>query len=438
MATQNWYQPLDTNYLNQVDSSKAAGQTYRMNEMKILGEQRKTQQEQAINELTNLAANGDQQAMQKLSMVAPERAKGAFDYQENQIKIQNQKIARAAQIAQSIEMSNPDFKQQSYEKGLAQFAKEHPDEDISYFPKTYNKQVSSYLQQMILEGRKVEDVMKDEERKVDIQYKRALTNKALREPVGGELPAPLKLANEYDKARKAGDTARMNDIASFAKIYDKGIGVGQGGDVNNIGGYVAARQELKQGESAGKKAGELETEKQFSYPKAKSSMEASFAKNQNVINKIDEVLPKVDALTAGFAGKPISKISGTEANDVRATIDTIKANLGFAELQEMRNNSPTGGALGQVAVQEIAYLQSVMANLETSQSPEQLRKNLKSVKNQIIASKNRTKSAFDREYGKYDKQENTQNKNPSKYSEGQTATNPQTGQKITFIGGKWQ
>ncbi len=419
----NWYQPLQPNtgaeFIRDLNND---AQTRRMNEMKILGEQRKAQQEEAINELTNLAANGDQQAMQKLSMVAPERAKGAFDYQENQIKVQNQKLARAAQIAQSIEMSNPDFKQQNYERGLALFSKEYPDEDISYFPKNYNRQVSSYLQQMISEGRKVEDVMKDEERKIDAQYKQALTNKALREPVGGDLPAPLKLANEYDKARKAGDIQRMNDIASFSKIYDKGIAVEDNGNVGNIGGYVDARKELKQGESAGKKAGELETEKQFSYPKAKSALEASAAKNNNVITKIDEVLPKVDALTVGFAGKPLSKISGSEANDVRATIDTIKANLGFAELQEMRNNSPTGGALGQVAVQEIAYLQSVMANLETSQSPEQLRKNLKSVRNQIIASNNRTKTAFNREYSKYDKQENN---NPS--TPRVRRFNPQTG-----------
>lgn len=422
----NWYQPLSrNNTLSDLNEWRASDQNYEMNNFKILGKQRKAQQEQAVNELTNLAANGDQQAMQKLSMVAPERAKGAFDYQENQIKVQNQKLARAAQIAQSIEMSNPDFKQQSYEKGLALFSKEYPDEDISYFPKNYNKQVSGYLQQIILEGRKVEDVMKDEERKVDIQYKQALANKTLREPVGGDLPAPLKLANEYDKARKAGDIQRMNDIASFSKIYDKGIAVEDSGNVGNIGGYVDARKELKQGESAGKKAGELETEKQFSYPKAKSALEASAAKNNNVITKIDEVLPKVDALTAGFAGKPISKISGSEANDVRATIDTIKANLGFAELQEMRNNSPTGGALGQVAVQEIAYLQSVMANLETSQSPEQLRKNLKSVRNQIIASNNRTKKAFDREYGKYDKQENAQSKNPN--TPRVRRFNPQTG-----------
>jgi hypothetical protein len=377
-----------------------------MNEMKILGEQRRVQQEQAINELTNLAANGDQQAMQKLSIVAPERAKGAFDYQENQIKVQNQKITRGAQIAQGIEYANPDFQQQRYVEGIAKYAKEYPDEDLSFLPKTYNKQVSSYLQQMSLEGRQVEDVRKDEENRVDMQYKKALTTKALREPVGGDDPATIKIADRIAKYRKEGNLQGINDIVMSGKLIDKGQVFGNGGNIENIGGYVPARQELKQGESAGKKTGELETEKQFSQPKIKSSMDASFAKNDNVIAKIDEVLPKVDALTAGFAGKPISKISGTEANDVRATIDTIKANIGFAELQEMRNNSPTGGALGNIAVQEITYLQSTMANLETSQSPEQLRKNLKSVKNQIIASKNRIRAAYDREYGKYDKQEN--------------------------------
>ena len=59
---------------------------------------------------------------------------------------------------------------------------------------------------------------------------------------------------------------------------------------------------------------------------------------------------------------------------------TKQANLGFAELQAMRQASPTGGALGQVAVQELDMLQSTLASLNQSQSPEQLRSSLNEVK----------------------------------------------------------
>jgi hypothetical protein len=57
-------------------------------------------------------------------------------------------------------------------------------------------------------------------------------------------------------------------------------------------------------------------------------------------------------------------------------IDTIKANLGFQELAAMRAASPTGGALGAIAVQELVALQSTVASLDIGQSPAQLRANL--------------------------------------------------------------
>ena len=39
----------------------------------------------------------------------------------------------------------------------------------------------------------------------------------------------------------------------------------------------------------------------------------------------------------------------------------------------MRDASPTGGALGQVAVQELVALQSTIASLDQDQSPQQLK-----------------------------------------------------------------
>jgi len=57
-------------------------------------------------------------------------------------------------------------------------------------------------------------------------------------------------------------------------------------------------------------------------------------------------------------------------------LTTIKANLGFDRLQQMRDASPTGGALGQVAVQELIALQSTIASLDQDQSPTQLKEAL--------------------------------------------------------------
>lgn len=75
-------------------------------------------------------------------------------------------------------------------------------------------------------------------------------------------------------------------------------------------------------------------------------------------------------------GSLLSMIPGSSAKDLDATITTIKANIGFDRLQRMRAESPTGGALGQVAVQELVALQSTIANLDQSQSTDQFKANM--------------------------------------------------------------
>lgn len=81
-------------------------------------------------------------------------------------------------------------------------------------------------------------------------------------------------------------------------------------------------------------------------------------------------------LSTGFVGGILRNIGGTAAKDLTSLTTTIKANIGFDRLQRMREESPTGGALGQVAVQELEALQSTLGNLDNSQSNEQVVANL--------------------------------------------------------------
>lgn len=111
------------------------------------------------------------------------------------------------------------------------------------------------------------------------------------------------------------------------------------------------------------------------------------ARNQTAAVKADQVMGIIDKATtqvgnstAGAGGAIMGRIPGSTAVDLRANLDTIKANLGFDTLQAMRESSPTGGALGQVAVQELNSLQSTVASLDREQSPEQLLANLQKVR----------------------------------------------------------
>lgn len=110
------------------------------------------------------------------------------------------------------------------------------------------------------------------------------------------------------------------------------------------------------------------------------SKEAAQAKAATIVTAVDDALSKIGRGEAGFVGAKMSEVPGTKAYDVARQIETIKANLGFQELQAMRESSPTGGALGAIAVQELVALQSTVANLDIGQSEQQLRSNLGRIK----------------------------------------------------------
>lgn len=111
-----------------------------------------------------------------------------------------------------------------------------------------------------------------------------------------------------------------------------------------------------------------------------TKLEQAKSKALTVQSKIDEALGKTGFFTTGLTGSILGKIPGTSSYDLDKTIDTIKANIGFQELADMRAASPTGGALGQIAVRELEFLQAAVASLEQGQSREQLETNLKQVK----------------------------------------------------------
>jgi hypothetical protein len=128
-------------------------------------------------------------------------------------------------------------------------------------------------------------------------------------------------------------------------------------------------------------------------PKDNARAAGAIQKADIVIGKVDEAMKNVGFSSTGLTGTVMGMVPGTKAYDLDKTIDTIKANLGFTELQAMRDASPTGGALGQVAIQELAMLQSTVASLEKGQSEDQLRKGLGQVRTHFQNWKNAVQQA---------------------------------------------
>lgn len=99
------------------------------------------------------------------------------------------------------------------------------------------------------------------------------------------------------------------------------------------------------------------------------------------MNRLTNLIEESPKLTTGF-GTMLSSVPTTAARDAQALAGTIKANIGFDRLQRMREESPTGGALGQVAVQELQALQSTLGSLDLGQSTDQVLYNVNRLKKQ--------------------------------------------------------
>lgn len=113
---------------------------------------------------------------------------------------------------------------------------------------------------------------------------------------------------------------------------------------------------------------------------AETGAAAKEARAATVLGAVSDAEKQLGFFSTGLPGQMLRNVGGTSAMDLDKTVNTIKANLGFEELQKMREASKTGGALGQVAVKELEFLQSAVSALDTAQSTDQLKKNLDKVK----------------------------------------------------------
>lgn len=165
------------------------------------------------------------------------------------------------------------------------------------------------------------------------------------------------------------------------------------------GNVPTGYQQTGDGEIAPMPGSEPDVERQGQRVKAVTALTTLEQKNQIAVGAIDTALRQADGWTTGMVGGLTNAIPGTPAYDLAKTLETIKANIGFEELQTMRENSPTGGALGQVTERELAFLQSTIANIEQPQSEEQLKRNLKTLRDFIAASQERRRAAYQQQYG---------------------------------------
>lgn len=157
-------------------------------------------------------------------------------------------------------------------------------------------------------------------------------------------------------------------------------------------------------------------------PAASNQAQATSA--LNAISNTREAIDRARGQTGFWTTGPLAALPfNTPSRDLNATLDTVKANLSFNELAQMRANSPTGGALGSIAVRELDLLGSTVASLDQSQSKEELERSLGIIEQSLSRWEQAVRA------GK------TQG-SPQGQS-GPVAVNPQTGERVQWNGQAW-
>ena len=141
---------------------------------------------------------------------------------------------------------------------------------------------------------------------------------------------------------------------------------------------VKLNQELRNQAEEERKASEFREENKPLPPADPVYKEAA-------INAIDSAIEKSKGFFAtGITGQALQGFAGTDARDLAQAISTVEAAVGFDRLQEMRDSSKTGGALGAINTKELELLSNSLGSLDPLQKPETLRKNLESIKEKYV------------------------------------------------------
>jgi hypothetical protein len=139
--------------------------------------------------------------------------------------------------------------------------------------------------------------------------------------------------------------------------------------------------------------------REAAYPQATSSVKGFESKSDDFIKDLEKLRDDsgLDQITGPIYGRTPSL--SREGSRAQATYKKIFAKGGFQALQDMRDASKTGGALGNVSNQEGERLEkSVVGGLDRTQNIADVKQGINDLIDQIQGSKIRLREAYDSTY----------------------------------------
>lgn len=175
------------------------------------------------------------------------------------------------------------------------------------------------------------------------------------------------------------------------------------GEVPGYTNLMANRAAVKKGaEATAESDAKYMAEGRQRLPQAQRALQDAELSSQNIMRVVGQVRNDAQkAFTTGFTGSIAGSVAGSPAYDLKQNLDTLRANAAFGTLQNMRNNSPTGGALGAISEKELALLEAAFTNLNNSQSYDQFMQNLQAFETQNQASLGAMRRAYDEDYQRF-------------------------------------
>jgi hypothetical protein len=155
---------------------------------------------------------------------------------------------------------------------------------------------------------------------------------------------------------------------------------------------------LKESASAELLTPKEKQKREAAFPQATSAIKGFETKADSFVNDIKKL--RDDPGLAEITGIAAGRLPGITANGRRAQAlyDKIVAKGGFQALQDMRDMSKTGGALGNVSNQENTQLKASFAAIDRRQDAKDVKAALDQVIGDIEGSKTRLKEAYDLTY----------------------------------------
>ena len=186
--------------------------------------------------------------------------------------------------------------------------------------------------------------------------------------------AQFQKSGDFKDLKRYDSIERIKDANGIVRMFDKSNSqyLGQAYGADSVGEDAAKIDAIQQFDKQ-------RVEFVGTFNKQYQRIRGVMASKNTLEKEIAKVIPILEAGKGVGLQSLLASIPTTDANRVKNILSTVQANVAFDRLQKMRDDSVTGGALGNVSDAEITLLMNSLTQLSNAQTPEAILESLEVV-----------------------------------------------------------